>query len=238
MATVLKLALQNPQLKLTFKTAVFLAVLVWARQQEFGLISIVAAMAAASIFYLRPIFQTFHYLYQFLVFLAVGLLFLSQISDPYLFILGLGLVGGLFYLLLGLKNLVFINRWLASWLFHLGVFYITLLIFFRQLPEEGFSFRLIALFLIAGVLLNGLIKGRWIWAWASAFLLIQGVWIIGLLPIGYWQLANFGILLFWLISDLVLGYRQKILTGRIITQKIAMFILLAVIIFLTSRWTI
>ncbi len=237
MAIKLRLVLKNPQSRLAFKALIFGGLLALVKFSNFALLPTAVFLAAALILYLRPIFQTFHYGSQLIVLLLVSLLLNWELSRfaP----LAILASAALFYLLLGIKNLVFVDRQRAGWLFYLGLFYLTLLVFFvLATPSDRFIFNLLGFFVVSLFLFNGILKGSPIWSWVPSFLLTQSAAAIAFLPIGFLQQTNLAFLIAWLLSDLIFKYRQKVLNPKVVFQDLTVFILLSIVIFLTSQWSI
>ena len=234
---MLKSVLRSHQLKLALKALVFAGCLVLVKFSGFGLLPAIFFLIIASILYIRPIFQTFHYLPPFLILLVTGLLWINYLPSKYA-ILGILALTVLFYILLGVKNLVLIDRIWANWLLHLGLIYLIVLVFFLLSPDQWFLLKLLGLFFALTFLLEGIVKGRRIWSIVPAFLLTEAAVGIRLLPIGFLQATNAMFIVVWSLTSLVLKYRQKNLTRREVLKNLTLSGILLLIIFITSRWKI
>jgi len=249
MVTKLKSVLKSPQLLLALKAAAF----------GIGLNFLPAALFVplAILLYAIPFFRTIELTRPFFVLLVVSLLALRTVNrwDYSLFLIVY--FAFLFYLILGIKDLVVIKR--AGWyrFLNLALVHMILLLFFYY-NQEFFLIKLLIVFCALLFLLKAclpmptgrqavgkeLLKNR-LAVWLIAFLMAQGIWVIGLLPIGFINAANFGLLAYFIMLDLAEyqlsgpAYRQAgYLPRRRILTDTTIFVLLALLIFATSRWGI
>lgn len=247
MATRLKSVLENPRSVLVFKTLLFGSFLLLVKIGDFALVPIIFFLLVAFSLFLKPLFQTINYFIPFCLFLILGLIFLNYLPGLY-FWGGILFLCFLFYLLLGTKNLILVNRAGAYLIFSLGLFYLAFLLFFLSDKESGFIFKLLIVFLITVLLFRNIFKfqagaavtlrRRSIVSWILALLVFEAIWAISLLPIGFFQSANLALLTVFILQNLTLNYFQGILTRRAILNEATIFILLALLIFITSSWAI
>lgn len=232
----LRLALQNHQLQLAFKAAVFAVLLGLVKLSGFGIIPVALFLAGVLLLYFQPIFQSLTYFIPLAIFLITALLVVYQTPGQYLWpaVLFLSL---LFYLLLGVKNIFFVSRDRLYFLFNLAILYLIFFLFFSSAKEFFFIPKLILLFMVAMFIFGEIIKfWRPLVNAVLALLLIQFIWAISLLPIGFFQSTNLAFLAVLALSDFSRSYFCQSLTLRSSFKKVILFAVLAILILLTSKW--
>lgn len=237
MVIKLKLILQNPRLLLIFKTIIFASSLLLVKIGSFGITPILFFIIAVSLLFFWPIFRVFKYITLYILFLILGLLFIKYLTGYY-FLVGVIFLSFLFYWLLAMKNLVLVDRFRTRLIFNLALFYLTFFLFFISRRESFFTLKLLGIFLVALLLLKGLKHWPLVVSWILAFLIIQIIWAISLLPIGLFQSANLALLIVFILQDLSVKYFAGLLTRRTILIDITIFVLLMLLIFITSSWSI
>ena len=261
MATGLKSVLRTPRSALILKTLIFAGFLLLLKIGSFGLVPILFFLAAAFSLFFRPFFQTIPYFISFLIFIILGMFFVARLPGNYFFV-GFLFLSFLFYLLSGVKTLVLVNRSRAYLIFNLALFYLTFILFFASGKESSFIGKLLGVFLAAVLLFRDLFKfqdppawpkplrrgegpllsvgwnRRSTVGWVLALLVVETIWAINLLPIGFLQSANLALLSVFILQDLSLKYFQGVLNRRAILRDVTIFVLLTLLIFMTSRWSI
>ena len=226
MVTKLKSVLKSPQLLLALKAVAFGAGLSFLPAVLFVLLAV--------LLYAIPLFRTIELIRPLSVLLIVSLLALQTVNrwDYSLFLIIY--FAFLFYLILGIKDLVVIKR--AGWhrFLNLALVHMSLLLFFYY-NQEFFLIKLLVVFCAFLFLLKESFKNR-LTAWLLAFLMAQSIWVIGLLPIGFVNAANLGLLAYFIILDLAEYQLSGHLPRRRILIDVTIFVLLALLIFATSRW--
>lgn len=212
--------------------------------------------------YCRPFFQTRQFLASFLVLLV------ATLEMPYRNMLVALYFTGLYGLLLGIKNLVFLHRkqlyYLASGLLAL----LVCVLFFSLDRTEGFLVEYLAtglaLFLIAREFFvifgvyeaqgiagvresealelnffeNHILAKKNFIALVFAFVMLQLLWAILLLPIGFVNSSALAIMAILLIKNLAIHYVSGTFTHHLALKKIALFVSVWVIVFISSKWTL
>lgn len=236
MAITLKLSLRNHQLRLALKALVFAVFLTLARWFDFSIPATAIFLIVAAILYLRPIFQTPFYLPVFLILIIAGPLWLSYLPG-YAAMIGVLVLSVLFYLLIGIKNLVLIERNAANLGLNLGLLYIVSLIFFLSHSAQPFYIllRLAGLFVASLFIAGGIFKGRRWSSVAVALLITEAAAVTVFLPIGFLASANLLFIVSWLMINFVYKYRQKFLTLREIIKDLVLSVALAALILIFSR---
>ena len=206
---------------------------------NFSLVPILFFLTTAIFLYSKPIFNTFYFWASFLILLVMAL------NSPPSFLMA-AFYAFLFYIILGLKNLVFINR--ANWhqALHLLLFYEMFLLFWGAGDETTFLLRLAGIFVTSMLLIREFFKvaavdfpkRRVIASWILALLFAETVWAISWLPIGFLNSAALALLAVFTLINLTLSHFKGTLNKKAVLSAITFFILFALAIFITSKWRI
>lgn len=252
MAIALKSVWQNLKFQSAFKAVLFGLSLIYS----FWLAAPVAVW-----FYFRPFFYSFVHLKLFLVFLILtGLTFahfdgggiswlapipvLGTVSGP-----AAAVFAGLFYLILGLKNLIFVKRRYWYLILNLSLLYLVFLNFFLIDQSTGFALKWLGFLALVYLLIRDLLIGPMglvgpigpvgpITVAAGVLTLIIGesLWLISWLPIGFLNSANLAALFLFLLMDLTINHFWGTLRRRLVLKDLGLFLGLLIVIFLTSKW--
>ena len=236
MATKLKLVLQNPKLRLAFKALAFAGLIILLRFQNFNLVSIALFAAGAIFLYIKPLFRTFELLLPFAVLAVVALLITNLIAWGVYFWIAVIYFTALFFILLGIKDLVVVRREFWRRFLNLALIYPVFLLFFFQ-NETSYGIKILLLFLALLILLKELLKKR-LPTWVLALFLIEGVWAIALLPLGFISAANLAVLTYWTLTEFAINYQTGLLTRHRVLTHATIFVVLLVLIFAFSKWSL
>lgn len=246
MATKLRLVLKNPQLQLAFKALIFGGFLILFKLGGFSLVPLIFFILVSFLLYSKPIFNTFVFLPSFLILSAASVLVLKNIPESNYSLLVVLFSALLFYLLLGVKNLIFIHR--AFWFnfLNLALFYEVFILFFLADKSTFFVLKSLALFFAALILFREFLfvsvpnhpfpKKKTLASWLLAFLVLEIVWAINFLPLGFINSANLAILTVFIFGDLISNYFKATLNRRLILADVTLFVFLLLTIFGTTKW--
>lgn len=248
MAIKLKSVLKNPHLQLAFKTLIFGGFLTLVKLGNFGAIPILFFVLAAFLLYSRPIFNTTAFLISFLILIIVAILFLKTFPENAFFFSGVLFFSLIFYVLLGVKNLIFINRTFWFYFLNLALFYAIFINFFFIDKSTFFAFKILVLFL--GLLLlfkeffrnffpeYSLPKKKTLIIWLLTLIVLEIVFAISLLPLGFINSANLATLSVFILNDLTFNYLKGTFNRRLLLINVTLFVLLLLLIFGTTKWEI
>lgn len=197
-------------------------------------------LAISVYFYFVPFFQPFKLLAPFLLILAAGLI----IPHGLWFAVFMGF---LFFLLIGIKNLILVNRFDNH---QLMVFLILFLVFFGffwrfenwQKLTISFTSLAIAFFYfflfreLADYFENSDKSKKTMVAGLGSFLIWQAVIAILFLPLNYFYQTALLFLLSVILTDLLLEYSAKKLDRRKILSDFSVFLILSSIIIASANW--
>ena len=194
------------------------------------------------------------FLPSFLVLIGASFLSISRMSpESTAFLATLSLYFGiLFFILLGVKNLIFIHRILPYYFLNTFLFAVIFMLFFAS-DTGGFFihtylllcaavFSLVREFLgfnfapTLGLLQTPVAIRRNIIALIFTFLLMEFVWVVALLPLGFLNAASFMVLVILLLEDLLLHTLSGTLTRPIILRNATFFLSISFLIFWFSKW--
>lgn len=234
---------------LVFSTLLFLAPSDWRLVLIF--------LAAASYFYFQRAFNGRRFLSSFLVLTAISFLAVSHIrtgaSSLKLVLLSI-FSGILFFLLLGIKNLILLHRQSLYYFLNGFLMLMILGLFFDTFASSFFVIRYLALGLAIFLLFReflvfnfddsldlpnfpALARKNFISSIFS-FLALQLLWGIALLPIGWLNSASLGLLFVLILEDFMIHNWNGTMTRHIILRNLTILIFLGLVIFGTSKWTL
>ncbi|MDO8430298.1 MAG: hypothetical protein Q7S73_02950 [bacterium] len=249
MVEKLKLVFQNhrSQLLLYLKTLIFSLVLLIVFLGNFNFIYIGLFVLTAFFLYARPLFEHYYNIYSFLILIAVALLGVWSAAGSSLVWLNWIIFSCLFYLILGIKDYLFIKRSRLYYSAALVLSYYIFTLFFLSDKSDWFLLKyglaVLAVFLLIREWLAILTsfnfpKRELLAASVAAFLMAQILWGIALLPIGFINSANFALLSFFIIGEFLYKHFTGGISKEFLWQHAALFIFLSAIIFWTSNWSL
>lgn len=237
MATKLKSALEKIHWPLLVKSV--LLTLFWWFSPAW------AFLLCALYFYFSPYFQPWKVMCSFLIFLALAFL-IPPLSGAFFYATGVA-IGIVYYLILGVKDLLLINRQFAYQTLRLILITGVLLLFFwwGQSSSLQFVWRLFALFVALFVLHYEYFSfvlekrsGNAFSAALTAFLLFQIAWVLAWLPMGFLNATAVELLALFMLNDFVLHHAKGNLSRKIVLANFTVFIFALLAIFLVSDWSV
>lgn len=221
-----------------------LLLLFYAR--DFNFFWFAALIMTASFLYFRPSLNNWLYLGSFISLLSLAAVAGNFMPQNWLVILAPIFFSFLFYLLLGVKNLIFIHRKNWYYLLSSALFYALFMAFFLSSKAEFFIFKLGGLLLILLILLGEFLKifitaypkRRVLVCWALSLLVIELIWAVSFLPLGFLNSANLTLLSLLFLVSLTTHHFNGTLKRKVVLSNTAIFVLLSLLIFATSRFSI
>lgn len=236
MAIKLKLPLKSPQSALLLKAAIFVISFWLFKTWEPHLLPLLIFLAVSVYLYFRSPAQSLNYLISFLVLLFLAFRYSLDPRDYPGFLLVLAM-GFLFYLLLGLKNLLFIYRSRWHHLLILFLNYLTFIVFFLSDRSNYFFLKAGGIFLILFLLWWEFFRKTTL-AGITATLALETLWGVNLLPLELLGMVNLSLLITFVFTDLIRREEQDKLSPRAILADVSLLVVLTILIFMTSRWSI
>lgn len=241
----LNLVLRSPASQSISKSLIASVLLAWLGDN--WLITVVF-VGLSAYFYFRPVFNSSYFFYSFLVLLAVFLTFIDYWSVYW----AVAVFGIMFFLLLGVKNLIFINRSLFYNFLNNFLLLAVFFLFFLSDQSQFFLIKYLAVFLAVFFLWREFLffsvrsvndnLGNWqskinLLAMVFSFLVFQVFWATALLPIGFLNAGAFMLLTVLVMKDLLINHLSGVLGQQEIMKNATIFIVFSVIIFAASIWT-
>ncbi len=206
---------------------------------------VIVFLAVALYLYFRPSLNSSQFILSFLVLLATSLLTVNLIPHSS-FLIPL-FFGFLFFLLLGVKNLIFVNRQPFYYLFNGLLLLIIFTSFFWSGNSQLFFIKYLSVFFaivflskefltfsVAGFLnspkKNLIVCGM-------AFLILQLLWAITLLPISFLNAAGLALLIVMILQDFITHHFSGTMSRQIVLRNVTVFLILSLVIFSASKWT-
>lgn len=238
----LKSVIRSPRFGLLLKSAAFFVLFRWAG--EGGVLANIVFVVVSIFLYARPTLNALLYIPSFAVLLALAFLFPTGGPARTVEISGLAFAG-LFYILLRLKELLFIRRLWWHEALAGGLLYLATLAYFTAGASEYFLLKHVGLgavfFLLAYELYVAHVafvlwpKQR-VAALLGALLFLEFVWALALLPLGYAAAsgiaAMFGFLFLHLSVVAATGHLKAATVAKHVGLAISFVIVIAVVSFL------
>ena len=210
---------------------------------------VVLFLTVAFYFYFRSFFNIHQYLASFLTLLIASVLFINLPFTVYHLPFTI-FFAFLFFLLLGIKNLIFIKREPLYYLLN-SLLLLTVFVYFfsfnnfeqpfwfliKSLAAFSAIFFLIKEFLTVVVSVPLGSQKRNLMAVGSAFLSLQFLWVIAFLPFRSINAASLAFLIALILEDFIVHHLSGTINRRIVLRNITMFLILAMIIFGASKWS-
>jgi hypothetical protein len=249
MAIKLKSVLRIPrqQLLLAVRAALFAASLWLLADRAFSPFQLGAFIIIGAVLYFTPVFQTLLIFPSFLALMILSPIAMSvfgpQVTYPSLLA---AFFGALFYIILGIKQVVFIRRARLHHVLHLALMYCMSILFFAAPSGDWFITRSLAFALLSYLLVREFFIIRNGERGASvklssaliAFLLVESLWAFSLLPIGFINAAGALLVFIFALEEIVTLSMRGALTRRACMSELTTCIVLMIAIFSFSTWTV
>jgi len=244
----LKLALRDPRLLLILKSLVFGGFLTLVKLGDFGFFSVLFFLAVVIVLYTKASVHSLksQNLYSFVVLLAVSLGAIYTIDRPAFLAVSILAFSALFYLILGIKELVFIHRQQYHFIKNILLLYTVFALFFLSDKSSYFLIKYLAAFSAAFFIFRewffwfdqNFPKRYLLASLLLAFIVMEILWAIAILPIGFLSSANLMILTTYILIDSAFHHFHGTLTKKIVLRYLTVFVLGLLVILGTSRWVV
>ncbi len=233
MAVRLELAGRHLVLELLLRTLIAALGVYFLRKSNVDIGTLLLFLLFFWVIYLRPPLNNRKFLVSALFLLALPILFppVGEIFEWLLLILW----AIAFFLLLGVKNLILLQRQRSYETVHLllvfGLGVLYLLDFLPLIPQ---ILLFLALFLLVrefySVLAPPYPQRLILAAVTESFLLVEIAWILSFLPINFLAGATLLTLIAFIFHDLILHHFQGTLSRQIILRNVTLFVVLSIIL--------
>lgn len=234
-------------LKLALRAAIFGLMLWWVISASFAFFPSLLFIVVSSVLYAQPMFNTFELSISFVVLLLLAFFTSLALSagahSPFSWALAFGV---LFYVLLGSKRVAFKHRFPWYLVLHLTLVYAAFLLFFSFQQPGWFLISSLLLWAVLTLLLREFFRFsrhqhsprlRLIVNMIS-FVMVELVWAIRLLPVGFLNAAGLALLSFYLLEEMAQMQLSGTWNKKSLLINAGITSTLAVAILWTSQWTL
>lgn len=202
-------------------------------------------IAVSCYFYFMPSLNGSQFIFSFLTLVVISLLTVNSLGSWQ--IIAVLFFGFLFFLLMGIKNLIFVKRRFPYYLFNSLLLFMIFISFFRfEISPLFFIKYLLAFFgivFLSKEFLSFSVEGfsnspkKNLIVYGTAFLVLQVIWTISLLPISFLNAGSLVLLVVLILQDFIIHYFSGAMTRPVILKNITVFLALSLVILGASRWT-
>ena len=240
MAVVFASVSRNQTLRLALESFLFAISAYWLRSAG-GFWAGLAVVLFFAYAYFRPISRSFKFLIVSFTLLAYCFLFpnLGSLELEALFAFSLGV---LMYLLVGVKDMLFIKRKETTQLLYSMIFFMGVYLYFSVTSlasQIGLFFFSLFLFRELYVLLSdGSRKGQMLVSVVSSLIGVELAWGLGLLPLSSSSASIIVTAGVFIVNDIFMAYKLGTIADKTLRWEIATAIVLSFIILAFSRWSL
>lgn len=231
--------------RLLFKAAFATLILFWAWRTDFGFWPTVIFVAVLLYDYFSLPEERKFLRVSFWLLPLSAYLGLAFVGLPFFGPLTLFLFAFLFFLVLGLANLFFSERFVFYNVLNTGLLIMILMPFFYLARPGNLFLWLPAVFALAFFVWRECFRffslpGRKtsIAAFVLAFLVSEFAFGLMFLPIGFMNAAAFLVLVMILTRDSILTYSKGVLNLSFLFRQLTFFVFFAILILATARWSV
>ena len=236
MEAKLRLALKNPVLLLALRASLLALAIFWLRLGSFGLIKPLVFIFVFLFLYLRPSIGASKHFFSALV-LILMVFWTPQVGGLMGFYVNLTL-SVLGFMLLGVKNLIFVRKQTAYYLMHLililGMASLLSLGIISTVIFFAFVFMLFREFYL--VMAPGKPQLLNLISAVEAMLVTQIAWVTSFFPSSFLVSAAFMVLATYLFHDALINYIKDTFTDKIAWRSLWVFLGLSILILLLPVW--
>ncbi len=236
----LKLIFREPRSTLALKSVIFGGFLFLLKLGGFGFLPTLFFLGMA--FVLSS--QAHHT--SFLILIIISMLTVWHLDSVLFLLLAIIFFSIIFYLTVGVKKLLIVHRFEWGFVKNLLLLFSVFLLFFLSDKSSFFWIKYLSVFLASFLLLRewlqtpelSFFKRPQLVSWTLAFVLLEFLWVVALLPLSPINAASLMALVFYTLFDFLRNHFQGTVTRQLVVKRITIFALLLVLIFGTSGWEI
>lgn len=235
------------QLQLILKSLIFAGLLLWVKTSQFGVLPILLFIAVGFVLYFRNHSRNnLENIYSFLTLLLVAMFGISLLSHYQFILPAVFFFSVLFYLILGIKEFSFVRRYEWNSVKNILLIYSIFLIYFMSNKYTFFYLKYLAVF----VAIFLLIKEWLFWlepnfpkrynlvAFVFSFLILQIIWAVSILPLGFLNSASLMTVFVYIIFDSCTDYFKGVLTKKQIIKNFIILALSLITVFFFTKWKV
>ncbi len=247
MGEKLKLVLKIIQLRLILKSLIFAGLLFWAELSNFSTLPVLLFISLSVVFYFRTHqHNNSENIYSFLILLIVSLAGVSLLSHIQFLIAAVTFFSFLFYLVLGIKDLILTKRYEWNFIKNILLIYSIFLIYFLTDKYNFFAVKYIAVFIALFLIIQEWFswleakfpKRHQLSALVFSFLILQLLWVVTILPLGFINSATIMAVFVYLMFDFCINHFRGSINKKIIVKNSIILIFSLLIIFISTNWKV
>jgi hypothetical protein len=232
---------------LLLKAVVFAGLLFWVKISDFSAISVFLFLLINTVLYLRgrahSIVETVR---SFIILLFVSLFGVNMLNHFQFLIPTILFFSFIFYLILGIKELVFEQRPKWNYAKNILLTYSIFLTYFLSNRYDWFFGKYLLVFFFAFLLIGewlswlekSFIKRRRVIALVFSFLILQFLWAVSLLPLGFINSATLMTVFVYIMLDFSKHHFRGTINKELILKHSVVLLFSVIVVFLFTNWRI
>lgn len=236
MAAAFALVSKNQTLKLAFKSLIFSLVVFWFREVG-GFLPALILVCLYMYAYLRPLIQIKRFLISAITLLALPFITPSLgLWEAYFSIF----IGLLLFMLIGIKDLVFVRRRELSQLLY---FLILGFVIYMYFPASGLNSQILIFLFIAllfrelySSLLEGKQRKSLLISLVYGLVAIELSWATSLLPLSHFSISAIIVATLFIAHDFTLNHKLSSISRRLVLRDFIVFVATSLIAIFSSTW--
>jgi hypothetical protein len=243
----LKLILRTTQLQLILKTLAFAGLLYWVRISDFTISVVLLFSLLSFIFYFKTYQQdSFENIFSFLVLLVVSLSTTSLLDHFEFLIPAIIFFSFVFYLILAIKDFALPCRYEWNYIKNLLVLYSVFIGYFLSNKYNLFFVKFLAVFVIVFFVVQEWFlwlgidfpRRRRLISIVFSFIILQFVWVVSLLPLGFINSALLITIFVYLMFSFCANHFKGTLNKKLVINNLIILASSLLIIFFFTNLTI
>lgn len=235
------------QLQLILKSLIFAGLLLWVKASQFSVLPVLIFIAAGSVLYFRNHPQNnLENIYSFLILLLAAMFSVGLLNHFQFILPAIIFFSALFYLILGIKEFSFVRRYEWNSVKNILLIFSVFLAYFMSNRYVLFYPKYLAVFVAIFLLVR-----EWLYwlepnfpkrynfiAFVFSFLVLQILWAVSILPLGFMNSASLMTLFVYIMFDSCADYFKGALTKKQIIKDLIIVAFSFIAIFFLTKFYI
>ncbi|MEK7463244.1 MAG: hypothetical protein AAB621_02695 [Patescibacteria group bacterium] len=246
------------QLRLILKSLIFAGLLLWVKTSQFGVLPVLIFVLTGFILYFRNHAQNnLENIYSFSALLLAAMFSIGLLSHAQFILPAIIFFSVLFYLILGIKEFSFIRRYEWNSVKNIFLIFSIFLVYFMSNKYTFFYLKYLAVFVVIFLLVK-----EWLFwldsrsaggfgearpsfpkrynfiAFVFSFLILQILWAVSILPLGFLNSASLMAVFVYIMFDSCADYFNGILTQKQIIKDLVILAASILIIFALTKFSV
>lgn len=247
MAERLRSVLRIVQLRLILKAVIFAGLLFWVKFSGFSVLPVFLFVLINLVLYFRGRGQSDSETTRSLfVLLFISLFGVSMLSHVQFLIPAILFFSLMFYLISGIRGLVFVHRGHWNYVKNILLLYSIFLTYFLSNKYDWFFAKYLLVFVLVFLLIRewlswlerGFPKRRQVIALVLSFLTLQLLWAVSLLPLGFIDSATLMTVFVYVMLDFCMHHFKGTVNKELILKNSVVTALSLFIVFIFTNWKV